>query len=119
MRNVWNRGYHSPAREEPVTCELQETTGIGNVFQHVGKENNIERLQQLQDSRRESLFINLQAARASSRGPARIRFDPDNFSIPTARDYAGDGSRATPYLQTARPRRHQIRQHTRNPLRRV
>ena len=100
-------------------CGLQETTGIGNVFQHVGKENDIERLQSLHDGGRKQALANFQAARASSRGPVWIRFDPDNLSIPSVRDYARDGSGAAAYIQHARAHRHQICQHAGNLLRLV
>jgi hypothetical protein len=87
MRDVWNRGNHPSAWKESAMSQLKKTTGIGNVFQHVGKENDIERLQTLDDDGRKWFFINFQAPRTSNSGPVRIRFDPDNFSIPSVRDH--------------------------------
>src|SRR5262249_22155883 len=97
--------------------QLQEAAGIRNVFQHIGKDNNIEWLQQLQNCRREWLFMNFQAARASRCGSKRIRFEPNNAGIASVRDYAGHGAGATAYVQHARSHPHQLCQHACNFLR--
>jgi hypothetical protein len=95
----------------------QEATGIDNVFQHVAKDNNIEWLQQLQNRRREWLFMNFQAARARRCGSKRIRFDANNPGVASVRDYAGHGAGTTAYVQHARSHRHELCQHACNLLR--
>jgi hypothetical protein len=90
---------------------LQEAPGIHDVFQHVSKENDIEWSEPLQNCGSERLLINLKAACSSSRGAARIGFDPDDGSIASLRDYAGHRARATAYIQHAGSHRDQIGQH--------
>ena len=89
------------------------------MFQYVGKHDNIEQLQSLQNCRREWLLMNLQAARASDRRPGRIWFDPGDFGAASVRDDARHRARATAYIQHPRSHWYQLCQHACNLLRRV